>query len=70
METRHDGPAPEGPPKVIKMGLGTLRVIGSRYAKKVFLSCISCFTHLECSNNIATGTGILGLVNFLVNCLV
>ena len=36
METRHDGPAPEGPPKVIKMGLGTLRVIGSRYAKKVF----------------------------------
>ena len=64
METRHDGPAPEGPPKVIKTGLGTLRVIGSRYAKKVFLSCISCFTH------IATGTGILGLVNFLVNCLV
>ena len=36
METIHDEPAPKGPPKVIKMGLGTLRVIGSWYAIKVF----------------------------------
>ena len=36
MEAIHGGPAPKGAPEVIKMGLGTLRVIGSWYAIKVF----------------------------------
>ena len=36
MEAIHGGPAPKGAPEVIKMGLGTLRFIGSWYAIKVF----------------------------------
>ena len=37
MEAIHGGPAPKGAPEVIKMGLGTLRVIGSWKRYKTFL---------------------------------
>ena len=46
METVHDGPAPKGPPKVIKMGLGTLRVVGSCDAIKLFSVAYKLF-HLS-----------------------